>query len=87
MAQLDPTQVKPAWSDTGARTFMLFAVLNVSAGDTADLSPYFRVLKQTFWMGATTTGQGAGTSTGTTVTAPAGLNSDACYLLVGGVPL
>lgn len=87
MAALDPTQVKPAWSDTGARTFTLFAVLNVNAADTVDLSPYFRVIKQTFWMGATTTGQGQGTFTGTTLTAPAGLNADACYLLVAGVPL
>lgn len=87
MAALDPAQVKPVWSDTGARTFTLFAVLNVSAADTVDLSPYFRVIKQTFWMGATTTGQGAGAAAGTTVTAPAGLNADACYLLIAGIPL
>lgn len=87
MAALTADQVKPQWVDTGARRWTLFAMLNVTSGDTADLSAYFRVIKQTAWMGATVSGVVAGTFTAQGVTAPAGLSADSAYLLVDGVPV
>jgi hypothetical protein len=87
MAALDPTQVKLLWQNTGARRWALFAIENVTTGDTADLSSYYRVIKQTAWMGATVSGVATGTFTTTVVTAPAGLSADAAYLMVDGVPL
>ena len=88
MAALSPDQVKLVWSDQpGARRFALFAMLNVTTGDTADLSAYYRVIKQTVWMESFGFGTGPGTFAGTTVTAPAGLANDSAYLLADGVPL
>jgi hypothetical protein len=60
---------------------------NITTADTADLSSFYRVIKQTMWMGATVTGVVAGTFTNTVATVPAGLAADSAYLLVDGVPV
>jgi hypothetical protein len=87
MAVLSAGQVIVVWSVRGARCWTLFAVENVTTADTVDLSSFYRVVKQTMWMGATVIGAVAGTFTATVATAPAGLSADAAYLFVDGVPL
>jgi hypothetical protein len=87
MAVLSADQVKPQWADTGARKWSLFEILNVTTGDTFDLAPYYRVIKQVAWMGATVSGVTSGSFAGTVLTAPAGLSADSAYILVDGVPL
>ena len=87
MAVLDPSQVRVQWSDTGARKWSLFAVLAITTCDTFDLGPYYRVVKQVAWMGATVSGVVSGQFTGTVLTVPAGLANDSAYALVDGVPL
>jgi hypothetical protein len=87
MAVLNPQQVDQRWLEGNCERFALFAVKNVTSGDTADLSAYFRTIMQTFWMGATVSGVAAGTFNGTVATAPAGLTNAGAFLLVQGVSL
>lgn len=79
--------IKLEWQNIGARAWTLFAVESVTAGDTADLSQWYRVIKQTSWIGATVNGVANGTFTATVATAPAGLAADGVYLFVDGVPV
>lgn len=79
--------IRVVWSNSGARCWTLFAIEGVTTADTADLSNFYRVIKQTTWMGATVNGVANGTFTATVATAPAGLSNDGAYLLVDGVPL
>ena len=90
MAALSTDQVKRVWTDDGARRWALFAVVNVATGDTIDFATlgHFRVVKQSAWMAATTSGVAAATVTAPAlVTAPAGLAADSCYVLVDGIPV
>jgi predicted RecA/RadA family phage recombinase len=85
MAVLNQQQVDQRWIEGNCERFALFAVKNVTSGDTVDLGTYFRTIMQTFWMGATVSGVAAGTFTGTVATAPAGLTNAGAFLLVQGV--
>lgn len=85
MALLSNPQVTELWRSGIAEQFMLFAVKNVTTGDTMDLASNFRVVLQAAFVGATVSGIAPGTISGTIVTAPAGLTSAGAYLLVQGV--
>lgn len=89
MASLTRAQYPMLWTNGGGEpnAFVLYAVKNVTTGDTMDVSADFRVILQSVWMGATVSGTVAGTNTGTVLTAPNGLASAGAYVLVQGVAL
>ena len=84
MAQLSGTQVLQVWSEGRSDRAALYALRNVSAGDTTDLAADFSVVKQAIMLGTTVNGTGTAPAAGTVVTMPAGLNKDAAYLLAWG---
>jgi hypothetical protein len=88
MALLTGDQVRRVFTDDGPRRWSLFAVLGTTTGDTIDLASlsFYRTVKQSVFMGCTVVGTVAGTQSGATVTVPAGLTADSCYLLVDGIP-
>jgi hypothetical protein len=63
----------------------LFALKNVTAGDTYDLSNYFSVAKRAAMVGITVAGAATASISGNVVTIPATVAADAIYLLVFGV--
>jgi hypothetical protein len=89
MTALTSAQVVRVWSDGAADLAALYRVSRVTAGDTADLGPSgvtpdFQLVKQAAMLATTISGTAACSVSGTVVTFPAGLNSDAGYLLVWG---
>jgi hypothetical protein len=62
----------------------LYALRNVTTGDTANCANEFSVLKRGVILGTTVAGAAAATVAGTTATIPAGVAGDAGYLLVWG---
>lgn len=84
MAALIQAQYAKQWSDGQAERTVLYALRNVSTGDTADLTEDFTVLKRAIALGVTAAGSAVASVAGTTVTMPAGLAADAAYLLVFG---
>jgi hypothetical protein len=85
MAVLTPDQVTTCWEQGTCEKFGLYAVKLVNTGDTYDLSPNFRLVTQSTWMGATVSGTVTGAQSGTVVTAPSGLTSAGAFLLVSGI--
>lgn len=84
MAALVPQQYAKMWQDGQADRVALYALRNVSTGDTADLSEDFMILKRSIILGTTVAGTSAAPVSGTAVTLPAGLTNDAGYLLAFG---
>ena len=90
MAALTQDQVTRVYTDTGARTWSLFEVKDVSGGDTVNLADlgFYRVVKQASWMGATASAVAAApVIQPATIAALGAMNHDSAYLLVDGVPL
>ncbi len=88
MAALTSDQIRRVFSDDGPRRWCLFALLNVTTGDTVDMSAlnYYRKVNQAMIMGCTVTGTVTATPSGASITIPAGLAGDSGYLLVDGIP-
>ena len=90
MAAITGTQIKRLFTDGQAAQLALFALRNVTTGDTVDLGPNgantFLNVKQATMVGATIGGSAVATVTAgsTVVTMPAGLSGDAIYLTVWG---
>lgn len=85
MAALTNEQFPILFSDGRSARVALYALLNVSTGDTADLSAMFTSVKRAVILGTTLQGAALVTTiTGTVVTIPAGTN-DAGVLLAYGV--
>lgn len=84
MALLDSTHCAEVWADGQADKASLYALRNVTAADTIDLSVQFSVIKRALVMGTTSSGAAPATFAGTIVTIPSGLNADAGYMLVWG---
>jgi hypothetical protein len=84
---LNANQYVPEWQNGEADRVALFALRNVTAGDTADLGQWFLNLKRAVVLATTVAGAAAGTVSGTVVTLPAGLSGDAGYLLAFGSAL
>jgi hypothetical protein len=86
MAVLSTTNVVKVFENGLSDRIVLYALRKISTGDTFDTSPDFLVARQAIAVGTTVVGQSAVViSGGTVVTMPAGLASDAGYLLVWGV--
>lgn len=84
MAVLVPIQVKQLYLAGDADRIALYAVRNVTAGDTVDLSGDFSAVKRATGMGATAAGAASLSVSGTVVTIPAGMSGDAAWLTVYG---
>jgi hypothetical protein len=84
MAALDGTHFTRVWDDGRAERVGLYALKNVSAGDTLDLSNDFSVLKRAVLLGTTVNAAAQVSVNGTGIAIPAGANADAGYLLVWG---
>jgi hypothetical protein len=86
MAALTTDQIAVLWSDGSSDHKAVLTFKNVNAGDTADLTPWFRFIKRVGMVSATNTHIAALTVTGgTTVTIPAGPTNDALLVVVVGV--
>ena len=84
MAALTPNHYALVWSNGMSDRAALYALRNVTTGDTADLAAEFSIVKQSTIMGTTVAGTETVTVSGTVATIPAGLASDAAYLLAWG---
>lgn len=88
MAALTAPRVKLEHSDGASDRVALYALRDITAGDTVDLAEQFTVVKRAVIMG-TTVAAAAAASVGTgvdatKVTIPGGANRDAGWLLVYG---
>jgi hypothetical protein len=85
MAALTNDMYPLLFQDGRSARVALYALLNVTTGDTVDLSAMFFVVKRAVILGTTLQGTAVVTTiTGTIVTIPAGAN-DAGVLLAYGV--
>ena len=84
MAALTTNHYVQVWANGASDKAALYALRNVTSGDTADLGADFSILKQGTLLGTTVAGTETATVSGTVVTIPAGLAADAAYLLVWG---
>lgn len=86
MALLTNNQINLVFSDGVCSRAALFAVKNVDAADTADLAPWFTVVKRAGIVSDTGTHIASCTITApATIVIPAGPVDDALWLLVVGV--
>lgn len=76
--------VVPVYSDGSADKVFLFAMRNVTTGDTVDLTGHLLIINRAVCIGITAFAEIACSWTGTVVTIPSGLSNDAGYLLTWG---
>jgi hypothetical protein len=82
------TQVTMQWANGVSDKCALYAVTDVSTGDTISLAPDFSVCNQVAFLGVTPNQVlEAPSIAGTVVTMPAGLTAEAGYMLVYGEAL
>jgi malate/lactate dehydrogenase len=85
VAVLTSSQIIRVYSDGTADRLCLYAMRDVTTGDTRDLSADFTVLKQAIVLGTTTQMAFTAAISGSTViTIPAGLSQDAGWLMAWG---
>jgi hypothetical protein len=88
MATLGQTNVAKVFADGDSDQVALYALRNVTTGDTINTGPGglgdFLGVKQAVVLGTTVAGIANPTIAGTTLTMPAGLAADAGYMLVWG---
>lgn len=87
MAQLDPSRYPLKWENGQSDKVAVFALLNVTAGDTVDIGQYFTVVKRATLLGVTVAAAVSASVAGTVVTIPAGANGDAAILTAYGVAI
>lgn len=85
MVALPPTRFPLRHASGDSDKYAVFALLNVTAGDTVDLSEHFTVVKRGTLLGVTVAAAVSASVSGTVVTIPAGANQDAAVLTVYGV--
>lgn len=86
MATIAAAQVIPVYTSGAADLVALFALRNVSAGDTIDVATLtnFQIVKRGVVMGVSDFVEIAATFAGTVVTMPGGLANSSGYLLIWG---
>lgn len=84
MAVLTSNQVVKVWDNGPSDRVVLYALRNVTTGDTADLVDQFTLLKRAVLLGTTVAGATSAAVAGTVVTIPSGVAGDAGYLLAWG---
>lgn len=85
MALLAADQMMAVYSDGSCGKTVLFALKNVTAGDTVDLVGHLKVIKRIGMVSDTSTTVASCSFTGTVVTIPAGPATDGVWLLAVGV--
>lgn len=86
MAVLPSVQYPMRHMSGDADRWAVFALLNITAGDTLDLSGFFTVVRRATLLGVTVNAALAATvSADTIITIPAGAAKDAAILTVYGV--
>jgi hypothetical protein len=85
MTALPPTRYPMRHMSGDADRYAVYALLNVTAGDTVDLAQEFQNVKRGTLLGVTVAAALSANVSGTVVTIPAGANSDAAILTVFGV--
>jgi len=85
MAQLTVNQVYVAYQDGNCGRTALYALKNVTAGDTFDAAAQFATIRRGGLINETGSTIAAITFTGTVVTIPAGPAADAVWVLLVGV--
>lgn len=79
-----PKNVAPLYTQGNPDLVGLFALKNVTAGDTADLAAWFQVINRAAVIGIINFVEIAATWTGTVVTMPSGLSADTGFLVAWG---
>lgn len=85
MAVLPNTRFPLRASGGDSDRWAVYALLNVTAGDTVDVSQEFQIVKRGTLLGVTVAAAVSASVSGTVITVPAGANSDAAILTVYGV--
>ncbi|MGW7066304.1 hypothetical protein ACWGII_26185 [Streptomyces sp. NPDC054855] len=85
MAALEPNRYPLMWMNGESDRVALYALRDITAGDTIDVIQQFTVVKRATIMGTTVAAAAGASVSNTTVTVPAGANRDGAYLLVYGV--
>jgi len=85
VAVLDPTRVTAVYTDGSCSHTALYSLKNTTAGDTADLSAHFSVVKRAGIVSDTASTIAACSISGTVVTIPSGPAADGVWLLAVGV--
>lgn len=85
MAALTAQQCSLVYYNGAADKVCLYALRNVTTGDTFNMSSDLQVALQAVVLGVTVQGSEAASVSGSTVTIPAGLAAAAGWLLVWGV--
>ena len=84
MAVLSGANAVQVYSAGQADSVRLIALRNVTAGDTLDVAAWLQIVNRAVVIGVTAFVEIAAVWVGTVVTMPAGLTSDAAYLLLWG---
>jgi hypothetical protein len=85
MTALGANQVAMVYKDGLTDRVALYALRNITTGDTFDVSAEFTLVKRNTMMGTTVAGIGSGAiANSTQITIPAGLSGDAGWALVYG---
>jgi hypothetical protein len=84
MAALMVGQYSKVWAEGSSDHSALYALKNVTSGDTADLSSEFSKVIRAVMLGTTVSGAASASVAGVIVTLPTGLSGDAGWLLVWG---
>lgn len=85
MAALTPDRYPLMWQDGQSDRAALYALRDITTGDTCDLVDQFNILKRGALVGTTVAGAVSASVSGTVVTIPAGVSRDGAYLLAYGV--
>lgn len=85
MAGLGKDQYPLMWMNGESDRVALYALRDITTGDTIDVEEQFRIVKRGVILGTTVAGQTTASVNGTFITMPAAVNRDAAYLLIYGV--
>lgn len=84
MAELPLRRFPLQWMSGDSARTAVYALLDVSGGDTMGVHEQFSVVKRAVVIGTTIAAANSMAVNGTTITVPAGANRDAAYMMVYG---
>jgi hypothetical protein len=85
MAALTTDRYPLMWQDGQSDRVALYALRDITTGDTLDLAEQFTILKRGSLVGTTIAATASASISGTVLTIPSGVNRDGAYALVYGV--
>jgi hypothetical protein len=84
MAELPLNRFPVKWMSGDSDRTAVYALLDVTGGDTMGVHEQFSVVKRAVVIGTTVAAAASMSVSGTTITVPAGANRDAAYMMVYG---